>query len=74
MNGKIWRNDTKFVKIESVVPVPSGEPSLVIKTNAFENGNMPLDWKDMVPIKDTKAVEILFESVENWALKNGYSS
>ena len=71
MNEKKWTKGDEFVEIQSVTAVAGGA-AIVVKSNAFKEKGLPLDWRDQVLVEDAQAISTLFESVSAWAKENGY--
>ena len=68
-----WQKDDKWVQLEEGIFTNIEAPAVWVSSNAFAQGQMPIEWRAPVPRADEHKVQELTRSVQRWAESHGYS-
>lgn len=67
-----WEKEDKYIEVEYVHSVDCG-PGIYVSSNAFDDGQIPDEWKDVVPDSKPEQQQKLISSVRDWVKLNGFS-
>jgi len=68
-----WQKGDKYVEIEECHSIDIKGPALIVSSNAFPPGQIPIEWREQVPLSDKQGCQRLTESVRRWAESHGYA-
>ena len=71
MNRK-WEKDDKYIEIENVYSVDCGS-AICVSSNAFLDGLLPIEWREIIPDSKPEEQKKLISSVNRWVKRNGFT-